>query len=552
MDDDIRRMASITREAIEAGALGFTSSRTVIHRSHRENLPTPGTYADKGELLALTEAATANGKGVVGIIPSGVAGGPGGTLDEYSDPMAEAQLYADLSRRTGATITFTTLQSTVASDYWRDVLDYATEANKSDAHLRPQIAPRAVTVLHGLGSNHLFMLRPTYKKIAHLPLAERVAEMRKPEIREAILSEADSPGFTNDELNVALFRCGFQEPLLYPMGSPVDYEPSPDTSLASRIATTGSDPEELLYDTLLEDEGKAYYMALLANYVDGNLDAAGEMLVHPATVVGLSDAGAHVTFVCDASNITFSLIHWAARRTRGPRIPLEQVVAKLSSINADLYGLSDRGRIKPGLRADPNIINLDQLAVLPRSVEGGMSSSKGKKVLLTGCALAAAPIAARAHDAPSQELLDAATSCARTNTPPCSAEPQDAAQPLGWTLTTSAGVTAHDDDPDGSYQAVALARNIGRGYLRAGVMRYHGTLLQADTALPSDYFIGTIAVGGNFNNWVIDAWASYGRQDYGEISTSAGKRPSSGETGSDYYALGMDSAVSSLSRRPGI
>jgi N-acyl-D-aspartate/D-glutamate deacylase len=364
-EEDVRLMASITFDAMTAGALGFSSSRTVIHRSLREDLPTPGTFADENELWALMDAVARSGRGVVEIIPSGVAGKGRGVLDESSDPVAEAELYADLSRRTGVPVTFITLQSPGAPHYWREVLNYVTTANREGARLNPQVSFRAITLLHGLGSYHLFMHRPTYRKIAHLSLPDRVAEMRKKDVKHAILAEADGPGQVHDQFLVTLFRRGLIEPFLYPMGSPVDYEPAPETSIAARIRSTGADPEGLLYDTLLENDGKSYCMALLANYVDGNLDAAREMLLHPSAVVGLGDAGAHVTYVCDASNTTFALSHWGVQRTRGARIPIETIVQKLTSVSADLYGLADRGRIECGLRADLNVIDLERLSVMP-------------------------------------------------------------------------------------------------------------------------------------------------------------------------------------------
>jgi N-acyl-D-aspartate/D-glutamate deacylase len=330
--EDIREMAELTREAMKAGAVGLSSSRTQFHRSRRADLPPPGTYASSEEMTALATAMADSGRGVLEVIPSGSIGTGEGKLDEYSNPLAEAQFFAQISHRTGVPVTFSTAQVPSAPNYWRDVLRYTVEANQRGAKLRPQIASRGVTVLHGLTGHHLFMHRPAYKRIAHLELAERVAKMCEPACKQAILRDADDPMSVPDQVMNGLFRRSLGEPMLFPMGSPVDYEPAPETSISARIAASNADAESLLYDTLVEDGG---------------------------------DGGAHVTFICDASYTTQALSHWAKRRTRGPLMSVENVVAKLTSVNADLYGMKDRGRIAPGLRADINLINLDQLAVLP-------------------------------------------------------------------------------------------------------------------------------------------------------------------------------------------
>ena len=363
--DDIREMAELTREAMEAGAVGLSSSRTQFHRSRRADLPPPGTYASSEEMTALAMAMADSGRGVLEVIPSGSIGTGEGKLDEYSNPLAEAQFFAQISHRTGVPVTFSTAQVPSAPNYWRDVLRYTVEANQRGAKLRPQIASRGVTVLHGLTGHHLFMHRPAYKRIAHLELAERVAKMREPACKQTILRDADDPMSVPDQVMNGLFRRSLGEPMLFPMGSPVDYEPAPETSISARIAASNADAESLLYDTLVEDGGRAFHMVLAANYVDGNLNATHQMILEPATVIGLGDGGAHVTFICDASYTTQALSHWAKRRTRGPLMSVENVVAKLTSVNADLYGMKDRGRIARGLRADINLINLDQLAVLP-------------------------------------------------------------------------------------------------------------------------------------------------------------------------------------------
>lgn len=378
--EDLAAMTSLTRQAMDAGALGLSTSRTAFHRSRSADEPMPGTYASAEEIAALVEAVAASGRGVIEMIPSGATGEGGGTLNEYSNPLAEATFFGELSKRTGVPVTFTTAQVPGDPGYWRDVLSYTAAANMDGARLRPQIAARAATILHGLAGYHMFTHRPTYQAIAHLDLSARVAEMRKPEIRQAILSETDMPMSVPVQIINDIFRRALVEPTLFPMGTPVDYEPAADASVAARINRCGRSPEAVVYDTLLEDDGCAFYMNLSANYVDGNLDAVGEMIRDPATIIGLGDAGAHVTFICDASNTTFALSHWARRRSRGPQLPIEAVVAKLTSVNADLYGLRDRGRIAVGMRADVNVIDLDRLAVMPPRMVYDLPSGGGRLV----------------------------------------------------------------------------------------------------------------------------------------------------------------------------
>lgn len=230
------------------------------------------------------------------------------------------------------------------------------------------VAPRGGTVLTTLRGYHLFMQRPTFLRHKGLPLARLVAELRRPEVKAAILAETDvrdeRPGSMENALP-PFFRTALHR--TFPMTDPIDYEPLPSSALAAQAVAAGRDPEELLYDYLLGDEGNAVAVVFGANYVDGNLDACREMLLDPNTVSGLSDAGAHVNFICDMSNPTFHLTHWVRDRTRGERLPIETVVAKATAIPAGLYGFTDRGTLEVGKRADLNLVDLDRLHIdIPR------------------------------------------------------------------------------------------------------------------------------------------------------------------------------------------
>jgi N-acyl-D-aspartate/D-glutamate deacylase len=211
-------------------------------------------------------------------------------------------------------------------------------------------------MLFGLQSSlHPFLTHPTYAALAHLPIAKRAAELRRPEVRAQLL--ADKPA-TTDMIALALMSRWDQ---MFPLGDPPDYEPAPDTSVAAVAAASGRRPEEVVLDLLLERGGTALVFAPLASYVECNHEAIREMITHPRTVLGLSDGGAHCGLICDASMPTYLLTHWVRDRSRGPRLPIEQVVSLQTSRTARTYGLTDRGTIETGMRADLNLVDLDGL-----------------------------------------------------------------------------------------------------------------------------------------------------------------------------------------------
>ncbi len=361
--DDIAAMSAIVGEAMAAGAVGFTTSRTIGHKA-RSGRPVPGTYAPDEEVLAFARAMGGSGHGVFEAIVAGTIG----TLDrlggERAKPIDEMPLLVAAARESGRPVTFTVAQLFEDPDHWRLVLDAAAEANRHGARLRPQIIPRSVTIMTSLDTYHLFMGRPTYRKIADLPLAERVVEMRRPEVKRAILAEqavADATDFSG--LVVELFAPAL--PITFPLGDPVNYEPGFDESVWARATAPGRDPVEYMYDLLLADGGTAFYALLGSNYVNGTLDVCREMLLDPHTVTGLGDAGAHVNLISDCSASTFHLTHWGRDRTVGEKLPVELLVHKLSGANADLYGFADRGTVEIGKRADLNVIDFDRLRICP-------------------------------------------------------------------------------------------------------------------------------------------------------------------------------------------
>jgi N-acyl-D-amino-acid deacylase len=360
--DDLAAMASVVSDALLAGAVGFSTSRTVGHRA-RSGRPVPGTFAPEEELVALGGALRTAGHGVFEAIMAGTIGNLPRLGGERSKLIDEVPLLEAVSGACGQPVTFTVAQLFEDCDHWREVIDAAAAANRRGADLRPQIIPRSVTIMTSLDTYHLFMARPTYKKIAHMPLAERVAAMRRPDVREAILSEtseAPEPGdFT--ALVVELFEPAL--PVTFPLTEPINYEPQLEESVWAQAYANGQPPVTRMYDLLLEDDGKAFYALFGSNFVGGTLDVCREMLLEPHTVTGLGDAGAHVNLISDCSASTFHLTHWARDRSRGEKLPVELLVRKLSAGNAEMYGFTDRGVIGVGKRADVNVIDFDNLRI---------------------------------------------------------------------------------------------------------------------------------------------------------------------------------------------
>ncbi|MCC6183574.1 MAG: amidohydrolase family protein [Microthrixaceae bacterium] len=344
--EDIALMSKLVEEGLRAGAVGFTTTRTVLHRAKDGELAA-GTTAEVEELLGLGDALGAAGTGVFGV------------ASDMIDPTPEFEWMIEISRRTGRPVTFGCLQNDVRPEQWRELLDRAADANAAGARIVPQVAGRPACLLFGFESSvHPFITHRAYREIAHLPLAERVAELRTPERREAILSEeVTRSGFG------AYLLSSFQK--LFPLGDPPDYEPAPERSVAAIAAREGRRPEEVTYDLMLGRDGTELLYFPMLGYSHGDFEAMREMLDRDDTVLGLGDGGAHCGILCDASLPTYMLTHWSRDRDRGARFTLEQVVAMQTSRTAALYGFDDRGVVAPGLRADLNVIDLDGLRLSP-------------------------------------------------------------------------------------------------------------------------------------------------------------------------------------------
>ena len=345
--DDIRAMAAIVEEGLRAGALGFSSSRTMLHRAV-DGEPVPGTFAGHEELIGIGRACGRAGHGVFEIASDFGIGGMEGRFGE------DVAWMRDLSRETGLPVSFILAQSERSPDEWRRIVAWTEAAVSEGARLRMQTAARPAGMLMGFESSmHPFMGHPTYMEIAGLPLAERVARLSRPEVRARLLGERSTRQGKFDSYVFNHFAG------MFPLGDPPDYEPTPDRSIAA-LAGDG-DPRALLLDAMLAREGRALIYFPLLGYADGDFEMLRTMLEHPLSMLSLSDGGAHCGLICDASAPSFMLSYWARDRTRGPRLGLEDAIRLQTSGTADAYGLRDRGRLAPGFKADLNLIDFGGL-----------------------------------------------------------------------------------------------------------------------------------------------------------------------------------------------
>ncbi|MUL80851.1 MULTISPECIES: amidohydrolase family protein [unclassified Mycolicibacterium] len=355
--DDIKAMAKLVQEAIEAGALGFSSSRTIAHTA-MDGEPVPGTFAAEDELFALGRATAAGGAAVFELAPQGAAG------EDIVAPKKELEWMRRLGEEIDCALSFALIQVDADPNLWREQLDLSAAAHKAGSRLFPQVAARPFGMLLGFPGHHAFTHRPTYRRLvaecSRQELAEKLAE---PAVRAAILAEEDLPIDPNKLFDGMFMLAQNVANRLYHIGEPPDYEPTDERTVAAIAKQRGVDPLTAMYDLMLEANAGAMLMYPMFNYADGNHDAIREMLTHPAGVLGLSDGGAHCSMICDASYPTFLLTHWARDRHRGEKLPLEYVIRKQSHDTAQLYGMSDRGVISVGKKADLNVIDLDALTL---------------------------------------------------------------------------------------------------------------------------------------------------------------------------------------------
>ena len=341
---EIAEMGRLAAEGIAAGALGFTTSRTLNHRTSRGE-PTPTLTAAREELVGIAGAIGRTGTGVLQVI------------SDFPDFATEMETLYEMMRTSRRPLSISLAQGGPGDGY-RHILAAIETANANGLRMRAQVAARAVGILIGLeGTVNPWKRSPTYQS---------GADLRDPEVKEKILAESAGLG---ERSLLRLDR-------LFELGDPPDYEPEPSQSVAARAEREGRDPKELLYDLLLD--GMLYLPVL--NYHDGNLDAAAEMLAHEFTVPGLGDGGAHVGTICDGSFPTTLLTHWGRDRRRGERFELPWLIQRQCRATAETVGLLDRGLLAPGFKADVNVIDFEALRLHPPRVVADLPAG-GKRLM---------------------------------------------------------------------------------------------------------------------------------------------------------------------------
>jgi N-acyl-D-aspartate/D-glutamate deacylase len=343
---EIEQMSALVCEAVEAGALGFTTSRTEKHRDKSGN-PTPSFGVSGDELQGIARAMGTTGKGVLQLIA------------DFHDFDAEFAMIRGMAEVSGRPLSMTIEQDDRYPEIWKNVLGGIAAAASDGLPMRGQVPARATGVVMGLDVTlHPFLLHSTFYEVADKPLAERAAALRDPDFRARLLAETVE---IDPSTIVGVLFGSFGK--MFRLNDPPDYEPHPSTSAAAEAERRGVTPQEVLLDWLAEEQGAALLYFPLMNYLDGDLEMVREMLTHPQASFGLSDAGAHCGTVCDGSFPTTMLTHWARDRKRGERLPLEWVIQKLTRGGAELVGLEDRGLLAPGMKADINVIDFEALAL---------------------------------------------------------------------------------------------------------------------------------------------------------------------------------------------
>ena len=337
--EDLAKMRELAKEAIEIGALGFASSRLTIHKTESGS-PIPSYEAAREEIEQIARGVLDAGGGLLQFVPDIPAGG-------YQHVL---QTVFDVAEDVGLPVTFTLVVANAGDPTWPDAINMIEKANAAGGDVTAQLLPRPIGLIIGLQlTANPFVLYPSYREIAHLPLAERVAEMRKPEVRARIL--ADKPGHGHPILYVAQMW-----DWIFPLDDNPNYEPNPADSIGARARAKGVNPMEEAYDRLLDDEGRAMLLVATSNLERNSLDTVGELLHREDVVLGLGDGGAHYGMICDASYSTYFLAHWARDRKSG-RFTVSEAVRELTSVPARIAGLGDRGRIAVGYKADLNVID---------------------------------------------------------------------------------------------------------------------------------------------------------------------------------------------------
>ena len=343
------RMGALAAAGIRAGALGFSTSRTINHKT-LDGRHIPTFKADEAELAEIGEAIGRTGAGWLQVI------------SDFDEPEEEFAMLRRVAERARRPMSVSVLQRDHKPEEWRLVMQRIGEARAAGTPIFGHVPTRATNVLFGFEiSQNPFMDRPSWRDVAGLAFEARIARLREPAFRARILAEQGTSG---DSFARRITRWE----RIFPLGDPPDYEPAGESSIAAEAARRGVDPAALAYDTMLANDGRALLLRPLTNFAYGNLDTVHDMLAHADTLVGLGDGGAHVSIISDASSLTYMLTHWARDRRSGPKLPLPLVVKRITSDNALAVGLADRGVIKGGAKADINVIDFARLQIRPPRV----------------------------------------------------------------------------------------------------------------------------------------------------------------------------------------
>ena len=340
---DRARMATLAAAGVKAGALGFSTSRTINHKT-LDGRHIPTLKADESELAEIALALATVRAGWLQVI------------SDFDEPEEELALLRRLVERSGRPMSITILQRDNKPEEWRRLMDRIAASQKAGLPIMGQVLTRPTGIMLGFEiSQNPFLGRPSWKQVEALPFADKMRRLAEPEFRARLISES-----VQDE---ALSRRVTKWERIFPLGNPPDYEPPAENSIAAMAAREGKQPAEVAYRLLLENGGKAILYRPLSNYTYGTLDTVYDMMRHPNTLIGLGDGGAHVSILSDASAITYMLTHWTRDRTRGARVPLPWAIKRLTSDNARAIGLNDRGVIRRGAKADLNVIDYDRLNI---------------------------------------------------------------------------------------------------------------------------------------------------------------------------------------------
>ena len=367
---DIKAMSKIVKEALEHGAIGFTTSRTFKHKD-REGKHTPTFKADAAELHGIAESMSKTNKGVIQLI------------SDFYKFEYEFDLVKKMAEISGRPLSLTIEQDDRYPDIWKKLLKSIGNEARKGLRIKGQVPPRPTGVLQGLTATlNPFLLHKTFQEIASLSLEKKVKKMKDPEYRKRLIQEEPSYIEDSDSSKLITFLLTSYDKM-YEIGDPPNYEPDPSESLAALAVREGKNPKEIILDKMIQQDGRSLIYFPLFNYSKGNLDDVRFMLTHEHTAFGLGDAGAHCGVLCDASFPTTLLTHWTRDRSRGKRLPLEWVIMKQTKCNAEWIGLKDRGVLEPGKKADINIIDYDNLTLSQPEIINDLPGSSKRLIQKT-------------------------------------------------------------------------------------------------------------------------------------------------------------------------